>query len=61
MAIRWTIGLLAAAAFIVGLVLQLLTLTIGGLIGLLVAVVVRSGNNPLAESYRDIRDPRGMP
>ncbi|MBB4904201.1 hypothetical protein [Actinophytocola algeriensis] len=61
MAIRWIVGLLAAAAFIVGVVLQLLALTIGGLIGLLLAVVVRSGHNPLAESYRDTRDPRGMP
>ncbi len=61
MAIRWIVGVLAAAAFIVGLVLQLLVLTISGLAGLLVAVVVRSGHNPLAESYRDIRDPRGMP
>jgi hypothetical protein len=61
MAIRWIAGLLAAAAFIVGVVLQLLALTIGGLIGLLLAVVVRSGHNPLAESYRDTRDPRGMP
>ena len=61
MAVRWVIGLLAAAAFVVGLVFQLLVLTIGGLAGLLVAVVVRSGHNPLAESYRDIRDPRGMP
>jgi uncharacterized membrane protein AbrB (regulator of aidB expression) len=61
MAIRWIVGVLAAAAFVVGLVLQLLALTIGGLVGLLVAVVVRSGRNPLAESYRDIRDPRGMP
>lgn len=61
MAIRWIIGLLAVAAFVVGLVLQILVLTIVGLVGLLLAVVVRSGHNPLAESYRDIRDPRGMP
>ncbi len=61
MAVRWVIGLLAAAAFVVGLVLQVLVLTIAGLAGLLVAVVVGSGHNPLAESYRDIRDPRGMP
>jgi hypothetical protein len=60
MAIRWVVGVLAAATFIVGLVLQLLPLTIGGLIGLLGTVVVRSGRSPLAESYRDIRDPRGM-
>jgi hypothetical protein len=58
MAVRWVIGLLAAATFVVGLVFQLLALTIGGLVGLLVAVVARSGRNPLAESYRDTR---GMP
>ncbi|MGB3441343.1 MAG: hypothetical protein WBA97_21545 [Actinophytocola sp.] len=58
MAIRWVVGVLAVAAFIVGLVLQLLALMIGGVVGLLAALVVRSGRNPLAESYRDIRDPR---
>jgi hypothetical protein len=61
MAIRWTIGLLATAAVVVGLVLQVLALTIDGLTGLLVAVVARSGHSPLAESYRDIRDTRGLP
>jgi hypothetical protein len=57
MTVRWVIGSVAAAAFVAGLVFQLLALTIAGLVGLLVAVVVRSGDNPLAETYRDVRDP----
>ena len=56
-AIRWIVGLLAVSSFVVGLVLQVLVLTMCGLVGLLIAVVARSGHNPLAESYRDIREP----
>jgi hypothetical protein len=57
MSVRWIVGLVTATAFVVGLVFQVLSLTIGGLVGLLVAVVVRPGSNPLAETYRDVREP----
>jgi hypothetical protein len=55
MTVRWLVGLVAGLAFVVGLAFQLLALAIGGLLGLLGAVVVRPGSNPLAETYRDVR------
>ena len=55
MTVRWFAGLVTALAFVVGLVFHLLVLAIVGLLGLLGAVVVRPGSNPLAETYRDVR------
>jgi hypothetical protein len=55
MTVRWFVGLVAALAFVVGLVYQMLAIAIGGLLVLLGAVVVRPGSNPLAETYRDVR------
>jgi hypothetical protein len=55
MTVRWLAGLVAGLAFVVGLAFQVLALAIGGLLGLLAAVVVRPGSNPLAEVYRDVR------
>jgi hypothetical protein len=55
MTVRWVVGLVTALAFVVGLVFQLLVLAIAGLLGLLGAVVVRPGSNPLAAAYRDVR------
>jgi len=57
MAVRWIVGLVSALAFVIGLVSQTFLLAIGGLLGLLGAVVVvRPGRNPLAETYRDVVD-----
>jgi|tagenome__1003787_1003787.scaffolds.fasta_scaffold18325182_1 hypothetical protein len=55
MAVRWIVGLLSGLAFVVGLAYHVLVAAIVGLLGLLGAVVVRPGTNPLAETYRDIR------
>ncbi len=55
MAVRWIAGLVAGIAFVLGLVFQLLALTIAGLLGLLAVVVLRPGRNPLAETYRDVQ------
>lgn len=55
MAVRWIAGLVAGTAFVLGLVFQLLALTIAGLLGLLGVVVLRPGRNPLAETYRDVQ------
>lgn len=57
MAVRWFIGSVAGAAFVVGLVVHVLPLAIGGLLGLLGAVAGRPGTNPLAAPYRDVPDP----
>jgi hypothetical protein len=57
MAVRWFVGLVSALAFVIGLVSQAFVLAIGGLLGLLGAVVVvPPGRNPLAETYRDVVD-----
>lgn len=57
MAVRWTVGLVSSLAFVTGLAFQTFLLAIGGLLGLLGAVVVVSpGRNPLAETYRDVVD-----
>jgi hypothetical protein len=55
MTVRWFAGLVTALSFVVGLVFHLLLLAIAGLVGLLGAVVVRPGSNPLAATYRDVR------
>jgi hypothetical protein len=55
MTIRWFVGLVTALSFVVGLVFHFLVLAIAGLLGLLGAVVVRPGSNPLAATYRDVR------
>lgn len=55
MAARWIVGLLSALAFVVGLAYHILVAAIVGLLGLLGAVVVRPGVNPLVATYRDIR------
>jgi hypothetical protein len=55
MAVRWIVGFASGAAFVTGLVFEILALAVGGLLGLLGAVVVRRGRNPLAETYRDVR------
>jgi hypothetical protein len=55
MAARWIVGLLSGLAFVVGLAYHVLVAAIVGLLGLLGAVVVRPGINPLTEAYRDIR------
>jgi hypothetical protein len=55
MTVRWFVGLVTALSFVVGLVFHLLVLAIAGLLGLLGAVVVRPGSNPLAATYRDVR------
>jgi hypothetical protein len=55
MAFRWTIGCVAGTLLVVGLVFQMWALTVVGLLGLLGAVVVRGGANPLAATYRDVR------
>ncbi|HEX6357860.1 hypothetical protein [Actinophytocola sp.] len=50
---------MSGLAFVIGLVSQTFVLAIGGLLGLLGAVVVvRPGRNPLAETYRDVVDRR---
>ena len=54
MAVRWLAGLVAGVLFVLGLVFQVLALTIAGLVGLLGVVVVRTGRSPLAETYRDV-------
>ena len=55
MAARWLVGLIAGLAFVVGLTYQMFVLAVGGLLGLLGAVAVHPGRNPLAETYRDVR------
>lgn len=55
MAVRWVVSVLSGLALVVGLVCQLLALAIGGLLGLLGAIAVHPGSNPLAETYRDVR------
>jgi hypothetical protein len=55
MAARWLLGLISALAFVGGMVFQVFTLAVGGLLGLLGAVAVHPGRNPLAETYRDVR------
>ena len=55
MTVRWFVGLVTALAFVVGLAFHMVALAIAGLLGLLGAVVVRPGTNPLAETYRDVR------
>ena len=57
MSVRTVVAVLAGLAFVSGLVFQMLPLAMGGLMGLLVAVVIRAGRNPLAEAYRDVREP----
>jgi hypothetical protein len=55
MAARWILGLVSALAFVIGLVYHVSIAAIVGLLGLLGAVVVRPGANPLVEAYRDVR------
>jgi hypothetical protein len=55
MTFRLTVGFVSALMFVTGLVFQAFALAICGLLGLLGAVVVRRGRNPLAETYRDVR------
>jgi hypothetical protein len=57
MALRTSVALAAGLAFVVGLVNHLLPLAIAGLLAMLGALVVRPGSNPLAETYRDVREP----
>lgn len=57
MAVRSFVALAAGLAFVVGLVFYVLPLAIVGLLALLGALVVRPGSNPLAETYRDVREP----
>jgi hypothetical protein len=57
MAVRTFVGWVAGTALVFGLVLHVLPLAIGGLVGLLVVMVAGPGSNPLAETYRDIREP----
>lgn len=57
MAVRSFVGWVAGTALVFGLVLHVLPLAIGGLVGLLIAVMARRGSNPLAETYRDVREP----
>lgn len=52
---RWIVGLVSAVAFVAGLAYHVLTIAVVGLLGLLGAVVVRPGINPLAVAYRDVR------
>lgn len=52
---RWIVGLVSAVAFVAGLAYHVLAVATVGLLGLLGAVVVRPGTNPLAEAYRDVR------
>lgn len=52
---RWIVGLMSAVAFVAGLAYHVLAVAMVGLLGLLGAVVVRPGTNPLAETYRDVR------
>ena len=55
MAVRWIVGLVSGLAFVTGLAFHVLVPAIVGLLGLLGAVVVRPGSNPLAATYRDVR------
>jgi hypothetical protein len=55
MAVRWVAGLVAGFVLVLGLVFQVLALTVAGLVGLLGVVVLRPGRSPLAETYRDLR------
>jgi len=55
MAARWILGLVSGLAFVIGLVYHVSIAAFVGLVGLLAAVVVRPGSNPLAEAYRDVR------
>jgi hypothetical protein len=55
MAARWLVGLVSGLAFVFGMAFQVFALAIGGLLGLLGAVAVHPGSNPLAETYRDVR------
>ncbi len=57
MAFRTGVAIVAGLAFVVGLVYYVLPLALVGLLALLGAVVVRPGSNPLAETYRDVREP----
>ncbi|MFL6125463.1 hypothetical protein [Actinophytocola sp.] len=55
MAVRWILGLVSGLAFVAGLAFHVLLAAIAGLLGLLGAVVVRPGANPLTATYRDVR------
>jgi hypothetical protein len=55
MAARWLVGLVSGLAFVVGLVFHVALPAMLGLLGLLGAVVVRPGANPLTAAYRDVR------
>ena len=57
MAVRSFLGWVTGVALVLGLLLHVLPLAIGGLIGLLIVAVARPGSNPLAETYRDVREP----
>ena len=54
MAARWILGLVSGLVFVIGLAYQLYLAALVALIGLLGAVVVRPGRNPLAAAYRDV-------
>jgi hypothetical protein len=55
MAARWIVGLVSGLAFVTGLAFHVLVPAMLGLLGLLGAVVVRPGVNPLTAAYRDVR------
>lgn len=57
MAVRTFVAIAAGLAFVAGLVYYILLFAIVGLLALLGALVVRPGSNPLAETYRDVREP----
>jgi hypothetical protein len=57
MAARTTVATTTGLAVVIGLVNNWLPLAIVGLLGLTASLVVRPGSNPLAETYRDIREP----
>ena len=54
MAARWITGLVSGLAFVTGLAFHVLVAAMLGLLGLLGAVVVRPGVNPLTATYRDV-------
>jgi hypothetical protein len=60
MAVRTVVAIVAGLGFVVGIVYFVLPLAIVGLLALLGALVVRPGSNPLAETYRDVREPLPM-